>query len=214
MKMRVRDFMSTNVIVVDENTLIYQAKEIMKAHKIRRLPVMKKDKLVGLVTERMLLEASPSEATSLSIYEVNYILSKMTVKKIMVKNPDTIPPDMPAEMALQLGQEKGYGAFPIVEDGKLVGIATESDIVRFMTKVLGVREKGKRIDIMVQRKSGNMQNIMKILDKNKTLLLSLLTLPPDEEKDDWLVVLRLEIEDVDPVVKDLKSAGFNVTYAG
>jgi acetoin utilization protein AcuB len=61
--MRVRDFMSTNVVVVDEKTLIYQAKEIMKAHKSRRLPDMRKDKLVGLVTERMLLEASPSEAT-------------------------------------------------------------------------------------------------------------------------------------------------------
>jgi acetoin utilization protein AcuB len=171
--MRVRDFMSTNVVVIDEKTLIYNAKEIMKAHKIRRLPVMKKDKLVGLVTERMLLEAAPSD-------EVNYILSKMTVSKIMVKDPDTIPPDMPAETALQLGQEKGYGAFPVVEDGKLVGIATESDIVRFMTRVLGVREKGKRIDIQVSRKFGNMQKIMEILDKNKTLLLSLLTLPPDE----------------------------------
>jgi acetoin utilization protein AcuB len=211
--MRVRDFMSTNVVVVDEKTLIYQAKEIMQAHKIRRLPVMKKDKLVGLVTERMLLEASPSEATSLSIYEVNYILSKMTVKDLMVKNPDTIPPDMPVEIALQWGQEKGYGAAPVVEDGKLIGIATESDIVRFMTKILGVREKGKRLDIMVARKFGNMQRIMQILDKHKTLLLSILTLPPDEENGNWLVVLRLESEDANPIVEELKSSDFNVTYA-
>ena len=211
--MRVRDFMSTNVVVIDEKTLIYNAKEIMKAHKIRRLPVMKKERLVGLVTERMLLEAAPSEATSLSIYEMNYILSKMTVNKIMVKDPETIPPDMPAETALQLGQEKGYGAFPVVEDGKLVGIATESDIVRFMTRILGVRERGKRIDIMVARKFGNMQRIMQILDKHKTLLLSILTLPPEEENGNWLVVLRLESEDTNPIVKELKSSDFNVTYA-
>ena len=121
---------------------------------------------------------------------------------------------MPAEIALQLGQEKGYGAFPVVADGKLVGIATESDIVRFMTKVLGVREKGKRIDIEVTRKFGNMKKIMEILDENKTLLLSLLTLPPDEERDDWLAVLRLDSEDADPIVKALQSAGFKVTYSG
>lgn len=211
--MRVRDLMSTNVVVVDEKTLIFQAKEIMQAHRIRRLPVMKKDKLVGLVTERMLLEASPSEATSLSIYEVNYILSKMTVKDLMVKDPDTISPDMPVEIALKWGQEKGYGAAPVVEDGKLVGIATESDIVRFMTKVLGVREKGKRIDVMVAKEFGNMQRIMQILDKHKTLLLSILTLPPEEENGNWLVVLRLESEDTNPIVEELKSLGFNVTYA-
>jgi acetoin utilization protein AcuB len=101
-----------------------------------------------------------------------------------------------------------------VEDGKLVGIATESDIVRFMAKVLGVPEKGKRIDIEVSKKFGNMQKIMGILDKNKSLLLSLLTLPPDEEREGWLAVLRLDSEDADPIVKELQTAGFKVTYSG
>jgi acetoin utilization protein AcuB len=101
--MRIRDVMSTNVVAVDEKTSIHDAKKIMEAHKIRRLPVMKKDKLVGLVTEHMLLEASPSPATSLSIHELHYLLAKMTVKDIMVKKPLTISPDMPPEDALQLG---------------------------------------------------------------------------------------------------------------
>jgi hypothetical protein len=79
---------------------------------------------------------------------------------------------------------------------------------------LGVREKGKRIDIMVERKFGNMQRIMQILDKHKTLLLSILTLPPEEENGNWLVALRLESEDANPIVEELKSSGFNVTYAG
>ena len=103
--------MRTNVVTAEEKTLVGDARKIMEAHKIRRLPVMKKDKLVGLVTKHMLLEAAPSPATSLSIYELNYILAKMTVKDIMVKKPYTISPDMPAEEALQLGQEKGYGGF-------------------------------------------------------------------------------------------------------
>ena len=211
--MRVRDLMNTNVVSIDEKTSIHDAKKIMEAHKIRRLPVMKKDKLVGLVTERMLLEASPSQATSLSIYELNYLLAKMTVKDIMVKKPYTISPDMPAEEAMQLGQEMGYGAFPVVEDGRVVGIVTESDIVRLMTKVLGVREKGKRIDIEVSKDFGSMQRIMEILDKNKTVLLSMMTLfKPDDEK--YIVALRLNIEDAQPIARELRSSGFNITYVG
>jgi len=212
--MRVRDFMSTNVVSVDEKTLIDDARKIMDAHKIRRLPVMKKDKLVGLVTKHMLLEASPSPATSLSIHELHYLLAKMTVKDIMIKNPYTISPDMPAEEALQLGQEKGYGAFPVMENNRLVGVVTESDIVRMMTRVLGVKEKGKRIDIRASNEFGTMKKIMEILDKNKTVLLSMLTLPPEEWEKDWLVMLRLKGEDAGPIAKELKSSGFNVTYVG
>ena len=158
--MKARDIMSTNVVAVDEKTSIYDARKIMEAHKIRRLPVVKKGKLVGLVTERMLLKASPSPATSLSIHELHYLLAKMTVKDIMVKAPYTISPDMPVEEALQLGQEKGYGAFPIVEDGRLVGMVTESDIVRLMAEVLGAKEEGKRIDIKTHRESNSMERII------------------------------------------------------
>jgi len=211
--MRIKDIMSTNVVSVEEKTLVGDARKIMEAHKIRRLPVMKKDKLVGLVTKHMLLEAAPSPATSLSIWELNYLLAKMTVKEIMVKKPYTISADMPAEEALQLGQEKGYGAFPVVENGKLVGVVTESDIVRIMTRVLGVKEKGKRIDIKVSKEFGNFQKIMNILDKHKTVLLSLITLKEPEEED-WLTVLRVKSKDADPIAKELKSSGFNVTYVG
>ena len=212
--MRVRDIMSTNVVAVDEKTSIHDARKIMKAHRIRRLPVMKKDKLVGLVTKHMLLEASPSPATTLSIHELHYLLAKMTVKDIMVKKPYTISPDMPAEEAMQLGQEMGYGAFLVVEDGRLVGVVTESDIVRIMTRVLGVREKGTRIDIRTPKEFGNMKGIMEILDKNKMVLLSIMTIPPQEGEDEWLIVLRLKGENADQIAEELKADDFNVTYVG
>ncbi len=211
--MRIRDIMSTNVVAVDEKTSIHDARKIMEAHKIRRLPVMKKDKLIGLVTKHMLLEASPSPATDLSIHELHYLLAKMTVKDIMVKDPYTISPDIPPEDALQLGQEMGYGGFPVVENSKLVGIVTESDIVRLMTRVLGVTKKGKRITIKTSDEFGNMQKIMEILDKNKTALLSLMSLKEPEEKG-WLIILRLKTEDAEPIAKELTSSGFNVTYVG
>ena len=211
--MRVKDFMSTNVIGVDEKTSIYDARKIMEAHKIRRLPVLKKDKLVGLVTERMILEASPSVATCLSIHELQYLLAKMTVKDIMVKDPCTISPDMAAEEGMKLGQDMGYSGFPVVEDGRLVGIVTESDIVRIMIRVLGVSEEGKRIDIKASKDFGNTKRIMEILDMYEVVLLSLMTLPPEEEEEkDWLIVLRLKCEDVIPIAKELRFSGFNVTY--
>jgi len=214
--MKAGDIMSTNVVTVTEDTLVNDAKKIMDAHRIRRLPVMKKDKLVGLVTKHMLLEASPSPATSLNIWELHYLLSKMTVKEIMVKNPFTISPGMPVEEALQLGQEKGYGAFPVVDDGRLVGVVTESDIVRMMTRVLGVKEqRGVRIDIRSSSKEfGFFRGILDILDKKTTLLLSMMTLPPAEDEPDWLIALRVQGDDIESVANELKAGGYNVTYVG
>jgi len=211
--MRVKDFMSTNVVAVDEDTSVHDARKIMEAHKIRRLPVMRKGRLAGLVTLRMLLEAAPSPATALSMHELHYLLAKMTVKDIMVKDPHSVSPEMPAEDALQAGQEMGYGGFPVMDNGRLVGIITESDIVRVMTKVLGVRVKGKRIDIKVTKEFGNMQRIMEILDENKAVLLSLMTFLRPEEGD-YMIILRIQTEDTDPIIKELSSAGFSVTYVG
>ena len=212
--MRIKDIMSTNVVTVTEDTRVDDARKIMEAHNIRRLPVMKKDKLVGLVTKHMILEAAPSPATSLNIWELHYLLAKMTVKDIMVKKPLTIPADMPVEEALELGQEKGFGAFPVMEDGRLAGMVTESDIVRMMTRVLGVKEKGKRIDIRASTKFGNLRDILEVLDKHKTVLLSMMTLPPEEWEKDWLIVLRLKSNDVGSITEELKNAGFNVSYVG
>jgi len=211
--MRVKDFMSTNVVAVDEDASVHDARKIMEAHKIRRLPVMRKGKLAGLVTLRMLLEAAPSPATALSMHELHYLLAKMTVKDIMVKDPHSVSPEMPAEDALQVGQEMGYGGFPVMDNGRLVGIITESDIVRVMTKVLGVRVKGKRIDIKVTKEFGNMQRIMGILDKNKAVLLSLMTFLRPEEGD-YMIILRIQAEDTEPILKELSAAGFTVTYVG
>jgi acetoin utilization protein AcuB len=209
---RIKDFMSTNVVVVDEDTSVHNARKIMEAHKIRRLPVMRKGKLVGLVTLRMLLEAAPSPATALSMHELHYLLAKMTVKDLMVRDPYTVSPDMPAEDALQVGQEMGYGGFPVMDNGRLVGIITESDIVRVMTRVLGVRVKGKRMDIKVTKEFGNMRRIMEILDNHRVVLLSLMTFLRPEEGD-YMIILRVQTDNTESIAKELRAAGFTLTYA-
>jgi acetoin utilization protein AcuB len=211
--MRIRDMMTRNPVTVDSETLVIDAQKIMKENNIRRLPVVEKGKLVGIVTKHDLLEASPSPATSLSVHELNYLLSKMKVKEIMKKNPVTLTPDTPFEEALKIGQERKIGSFPVVENGKVVGIATESDIVRFLTRALGVREEGSRITIEgLGGKWGDLQKIISIADQHQTVIVSMISLERPEKKD-WMLVLRLKTTEPDPIVRSFKKAGLNVTYS-
>jgi acetoin utilization protein AcuB len=211
--MRIRDVMIKNPITIDSDTYVLDAQKIMKENNIRRLPIVDKGKLVGIVTQHDLLAASPSSATSLSVHELNYLLSKMKVKEVMHKNPVTLSPDTPFEEALKVGQEKKIGSFPVVDNGKLVGIATESDIVRFLTRALGVREEGSRITIEGLGASlGELEKIIQIVNQHGTIILSMVSLPRPDKKD-WMIMLRLKKTDPDPIVKDFKKAGFNVTYS-
>jgi acetoin utilization protein AcuB len=211
--MRIKDVMTKNPITVDSETLVLDAQKIMQENNIRRLPVVDKGKLVGIVTKHDLLQASPSPATSLSIHELNYLLARMKVKDIMKKNPMTLSPDTPFEEALKIGQDKKIGSFPVVENGKLVGIATESDIVRFLTHALGIREEGSRVTIEgLGGKLGDLEKIIAIANQHQTIILSMISLPRREKKD-WMIVLRLKTTDPDPIVWDFKKAGFNVTYS-
>jgi acetoin utilization protein AcuB len=210
--MRIKDVMTKNPVTVDSETLIVDAQKIMKENNIRRLPVVDKGKLVGIVTLHDLLEASPSPATSLSVYELNYLLSKMKVKEIMKKNPVTLSPDTPFEEALRVGQEKKIGSFPVVDKGRLVGIATESDIVQVLTRTLGLRAEGSRITIEGLGESlSDLEKMISIINQHETIILSMLSLSRPE-KNDWLVLLRLKTKRPEPIVKDFKKAGFNVTY--
>jgi len=211
--MRIRDVMTKNPITVDSETLVLDAQKIMKENNIRRLPVVDKGKLVGIVTQHDLLQASPSPATSLSIHELNYLLAKMKVKEVMKRNPFTLTPDTPFEEALRIGQDKKIGSFPVMEKGKLIGIITESDAVRFMTRALGLREEGSRVTIEgLGGKFGDLEKIIAIANQHQTIILSMISLPRPEKKD-WMIVLRLKTTDPDPIVRDFKKAGFNVTYS-
>ena len=211
--MRIRDVMTKNPITVDSETLVLDAQKIMKENNIRRLPVVDKESLVGIVTQHDLLQASPSPATSLSIHELNYLLAKMKVKEVMKKNPMTLSPDTPFEEALRIGQDRKIGSFPVMDKGKLVGIITESDTVRFLTRALGLREEGSRVTIEgLGGKFGDLEKIIAIANQHQTIILSMISLPRPEKKD-WMIVLRLKTTNPDPIVRDFKKAGFNVTYS-
>lgn len=125
----VREWMSTDVITVSPDTTLPEAHQLMMDEEIRRLPVVKNDRLVGIVTLGDIRGAEPSPATSLSIWELNYLLSKLTVNKIMTADPITISPEATIGEAARTMLENRVSGLPVVnENGKLVGIITESDI--------------------------------------------------------------------------------------
>ena len=208
--MKVRNFMKKDVITVDFDTPIMDALETMKHNKVKRLPVTKNGKFVGLITRAMIRDASPSDATSLSIYELNYLLSKMTVGNIMVKKPVTISPDLPVEEAIRLGKEHRIGGFPVIENGELAGIISESDIIWVVSNALGLGEKdSKRVTINATGKRfGYLRELVEVLDSNNIPILSLLTIPTS--KEDWSLILRLKTKHASVAVEDLKKKGFDI----
>lgn len=140
----VKDWMTAKVITVDVHTALPDAHKLMRSHKIRRLPVMDGDTVVGIVTRSDIREASPSEATSLSVWELQYLLGKLTMADIMTRKPVVILPTATIRDAANLMYAHKIGALPVVDtDDRLVGIITESDIFRLFITWFDRMEKGE-----------------------------------------------------------------------
>lgn len=133
-KRLVRDWMTPNPITVNSRTPLPEAHQLMMTHRIRRLPVVDDGVLVGIVTRGDIRGAQPSEATSLSIYEIHYLLSRLTVGQIMSRPVITVAPDMTVQAAAALMLQHKIAGLPVVEDGRVVGIITESDIFRMVAQ--------------------------------------------------------------------------------
>jgi acetoin utilization protein AcuB len=151
--MLVRDRMSKDVVLITSTTTILEAEKLMKENEIRRLPVVDRDKLIGIVTYNDLLEAEPSKATTLSRFELTYLLSKMNVAEIMEKNVITIKPDIPIEEAALIMKKNKVGGLPVVEETRVVGMITESDIFDVLVETLGVELGGTRITLELPEKT-------------------------------------------------------------
>jgi acetoin utilization protein AcuB len=207
--MKVRDVMTWNVVTVTSDMPIMEARKIMDAHGVRRLPVVDRGKMVGMVSKERITRTAPSPATSLSVWEINYLLAKMTVKEIMSKDPITVDPEMSVEAAIALAQKKGVGALPVVEKNKLVGIATTNDFFyKILNPVLGIGKSGTRLVIS---KGGDIKGLQEILDavkKSGAKILSFHSMPPLEGKEQD-VCLHLDKEDVKQLVKDLATKGLS-----
>ena len=158
--MFVEDRMSRPVITVTKNVPMQDALNLMREENIRRLPIVdSRGQLVGIVTESDLLHASPSQATTLSVWELNYLLSKITLDEIMTSKVVTVTPDTPLEDAARVMADNRIGGVPVVRKGEVVGIITETDLFKVFLEMLGAREKGVRAAVLVHNQPGELAHI-------------------------------------------------------
>ncbi|RPI79736.1 MAG: CBS domain-containing protein [Chloroflexi bacterium] len=157
--MLIGERMSYPVITVPKDMPINEALTLMRREKIRRLPVTENGKLVGIVSDVDLLNASPSPATSLSIWEMNYLLSKITVKDVMTKQVLTVNEDTPVEEGARMMADNKIGGLPVVRGQEVVGIITETDLFKIFLELMGAREMGTRLTILVDNVPGQLAKI-------------------------------------------------------
>lgn len=147
--MYVKNSMTANPYVLSPEATIAEAMDLMRSKGVKRLPVVKNDSIVGIISHSQLLEVSPSPATSLSVFEINYLLARTKIGSIMTKKVITVSPDMLLEEAALLMREHKIGGLPVVSDNKLVGIITETDLFDAFIEIMGFRDKGSRITLDV-----------------------------------------------------------------
>ncbi|GAB6157069.1 CBS and ACT domain-containing protein [Desulfotomaculum varum] len=206
--MFVKDCMTTSPITIAKSTPILEALEKMKKLKIRQLPVTDKGRLVGLVTERELLTVTPSPATTLSVFEMNYLLSKMVVSEVMQKNPITVTPDTTIEEAALIMRENKIGSLLVMEADELVGIITQTDIFDAFIEFFGLKKAGTRLVLQVYDRVGAIADLTEIMKRMNINIRALVI----HRKDNDVIhmVVRVNTVDPEPLVKELEARGIPV----
>ena len=174
--MLVKGWMTSDVMTIDEDTSMMKASEIMKENNIRRLPVIHKGKLVGIVTDRDIKEASPSKATTLDVHELYYLLSELKVKDIMSRNVFTIGPEETVEKAAVKMLEHRISGLPVVNDkGKVIGVITQWDIFKVLVSLTGVYRGGIQFAFNLEDRPGSIKEVGDLIRKHGGRMVSILT---------------------------------------
>ena len=170
--MFVKERMTKQPIVAAPDMSVPDALNQMRQQRIRRLPVVDKGgRLVGIVSDRDLLHASPSPATSLSVWEITYLLGKVRLKDVMTSKVITVTGDTPLEDAARIMADNKIGGLPVVDDGALVGIITETDLFKVFVELLGARDKGVRVTLSVPNTPGQLAGVTRsIADRGGSIL--------------------------------------------
>ncbi len=204
--MLVQHWMSRDVVTVEADTPFLEARLILKDKRIRHLPVVDHGKLVGVVTDRDLKQAAPSGATTLDIYELNYLLLKMTVRDLIKRDPVTIKPTNSVEKAALLMHDHKIGCLPVVDEaGTLVGMITQTDLLAVMVEILGYKEKGTRIAFEVPDTPAACQELVHVLRDFRLDLRSMVTCALHTRPGYRDFVIRVKGEQAEALVKELKA---------
>ena len=210
--MYMKEYMNTNVITVTSDAPVHDAEKIMRDNKIRRLPVVDKGKLVGVITRDKLREVAPSPATSLSVWELNYLLAKMKVKNVMEKKLFTVTPNTTVEEAVSGAQQRGVGTLLVVDKDKpdkLVGIATTTDLYKITTEILGFGQVGARLHVFAPSKGGSCSEVLgTIIGRGVGIQSMFHVTPPGVGREDCII--HLDTEDATQIINELRGKGYQV----
>jgi acetoin utilization protein AcuB len=203
--------MTTDPITVKPDTPLVNARDLLREKNIKQLPVVdEQGNLVGLLTDRDIKQAWASPATTLSIYELTYVLQKMTVESVMVKDPITITADATMERAAKILHARRIGSLPVVENNKLVGIITSTDLMEVLLDALGIKEESGRLVVLVKDRIGVLADVCSILKEANISILSMVTLPLHMYPGTFELVMRVNSPDRETAVDHLTQAGYRV----
>lgn len=189
--MLVGNRMTPNPITIGPETSIAEAMERMKRENVRRFPVVDKNrKLIGVVTQTDLLHASPSAATSLTMWEITYLLGQIKVREVMTREVKTVTEDTPLEEAARLMVNNKIGSLIVVRDGTPAGIITESDIFQVFLEMMGARERGIRLTLLAPYVKGSMAAITSAVTDAGGLILAFDTFL-GEDPSNWGCTLKV-----------------------
>lgn len=188
--MAVKDFMTRKVVYISPDTTVAHAADIMREQGLHRLPVIENDKLVGLVTEGTIAEASPSKATSLSIYEMNYLLNKTKIKDVMIRKVITVSQFASLEDATYLMLKNKVGILPVVDNEQVYGVITDRDIFKAFLEVSGYGEQGVRVRFVTEDEVGVLEHIIRLLVEENLNISNTVNIP----RKDGKVVIEVQID--------------------
>jgi len=202
--------MSRHPITVTADVPIDEALKLMRDSKVRRLPVVdKKGKLVGIVSEKDLLYASPSPATSLSIHEIHYLVSKIKVADVMTKDVITVGEYTPLEEAARIMVDHKIGGLPVVRNGTLVGIITETDLFKIFLELLGAREAGVRLAMLVPEQPGILATITREIVEMGGNIVTLGTFLGEDPTNRLITVKVADVEQ-EKLVASMEALGMEI----
>lgn len=206
--MIVRDFMTKNPIYTNPKELISNVKSTMDREQITKVPVLDEaGKLIGVITKTDLKKTMPSNATTLDIYELSYLLSKMTVEKVMKKSPITIQKDATIEEAARLMAEKGISSLIVMDGEVLSGILTKSDLFRAVVDMFGLRYDGVRASVEVCDNPGELAIISKAIADKNGKIVSVITADGSDvtKRILTLKIIGISKETVEEILKELNA---------
>jgi len=211
-----REKIQRNPVTVSPDASFFEARNLVHEKGVRHIPVVdKNNRLTGIVTDRDIRQAAPSDATLLSVQELNYLLGKLKVSGFMTPKDKliTITPDTLIEEAVQLMHDHKIGCLPVLDGEKLYGIFTETDALDHLVDIFGYKEKGTRLTLALEDKPGSMLGILEVMKKHNVNITSIIT-PSFIVEGKRIAAIRLRTEDYEGIVKDLEKAGYEVLSIG